>query len=81
MHWHGMHLVGEAWMDGVANITQCPVPPSTSFTYEFTAFPTGVHWYHSHALNQRTDGLYGLLLVRRLQEAPAVGLILSQLYQ
>jgi FtsP/CotA-like multicopper oxidase with cupredoxin domain len=35
MHWHGIHQNGTAFMDGVAGVSQCPIGPGESFTYEF----------------------------------------------
>ena len=63
IHWHGMHQVENSEQDGVASITQHPIQPFTSYTYRFKAFPTGTHWYHAHSGAQRTDGLYGALIV------------------
>ena len=63
IHWHGMHQRGSNWMDGVEHITQCGIPPGASFTYIFKAAQYGTHWYHSHSGAQRTDGLFGALIV------------------
>lgn len=35
LHWHGLHQNGTQDMDGASGITQCPVPPGSSFTYDF----------------------------------------------
>ena len=35
IHWHGLHLRNEPYMDGVALLTQCPISPLSSFTYTF----------------------------------------------
>ena len=64
IHWHGMHQMNTPWMDGVEHITQCGIAPASSFRYIFRAFPAGTHWYHSHSGAQRTDGLFGALVVR-----------------
>ena len=64
IHWHGMHQMNTPWMDGVEHITQCGIAPSSSFRYIFQAYPPGTHWYHSHSGAQRTDGLFGALIVR-----------------
>ena len=48
IHWHGMHQRNTPWMDGVGQITQCPILPGTNFTYIFSATPSGTFWYHSH---------------------------------
>ena len=57
------------FMDGVHHITQCPIDPQRSFRYIFKASPSGTHWYHSHTGVQRSDGLFGALVVR---ERPSV---------
>ena len=64
IHWHGMHQKGRPYMDGVAFITQAPITPGAVFQYRFDAKPAGTHWYHSHLGAQRTDGLFGALIVR-----------------
>jgi len=63
LHWHG--LVVPNAMDGPAEITQRPVPPGGTFTYEFTARQAGTYFYHSHdhADRQQGLGLYGALII------------------
>ena len=56
VHWHGQHVVDTPWMDGVAQVTHCPIPSYTNFTYQFTLDQVGTHWYHAHNGAQRTDG-------------------------
>lgn len=36
LHFHGLFMNGTTHMDGVAGGTQCPIPPGSSFTYDFT---------------------------------------------
>ena len=52
-------------MDGPAKITQESVPPSGSYTYEFTVGQSGTYFYHSHDHPDRQQalGLYGALLI------------------
>ena len=67
IHWHGQHVNGTPatpWMDGVAHITQCPILPYTEFTYRFEPDLEGTHWYHAHSGAQRTDGLFGALIIK-----------------
>ena len=66
IHWHGIHhrKMDTQKSDGVAYITQRPILPYEKFTYSFLASPTGTHWYHAHSGAQRTDGLYGALIVK-----------------
>jgi len=62
VHWHGMVLPQK--MDGVPGVTQDPIEPGQSMTYEFVAVATGTHWYHSHwDGDQVGKGLYGSLEV------------------
>jgi FtsP/CotA-like multicopper oxidase with cupredoxin domain len=63
VHWHGLILANE--MDGPANITQPPVQPGGTYTYEFTAEQAGTFFYHSHDEPDRQQalGLYGALLI------------------
>jgi FtsP/CotA-like multicopper oxidase with cupredoxin domain len=63
IHFHGQALPNA--MDGVPMITQDPIIPGASFTYEFTAKPSGSHMYHSHhnATDQVGRGLLGAFLV------------------
>src|SRR5574341_2607595 len=65
IHWHGMRLPNA--MDGVAHpaITQQPVPPGGTFTYEFTAKDAGTFFYHTHVREDRQlmAGLSGPFIV------------------
>lgn len=48
-HWHGFFQNTTAWADGPVGITQCPITPTDSFEYIFSAASqTGTYWYHSH---------------------------------
>jgi manganese oxidase len=69
-HWHGMFLPNT--MDGVPGISQEPIMPGESFTYEFVANPAGTRLYHSHfnAMSQEGSGLYGMFVVEE-RSAPA----------
>ena len=63
VHWHGMILPNG--MDGAADVTQRPIEPAETFTYEFTAKEAGTYFYHSHKEPDRQQGLgmYGALIV------------------
>ena len=75
-HWHGIYQTGTNWMDGTVGITQCPIAPGSSFTYEFqVSGQSGTYWYHAHQGVQASDGLFGPFVVhgkdeRELQELP-----------
>lgn len=45
VHWHGLILLNE--MDGPAHVTQPPIEPGESYTYEFTVGQQGTYFYHS----------------------------------
>ncbi len=46
VHWHGVIL--PSGMDGIAGLTQRPIPPGDTFAYEFTLKQHGTQMYHSH---------------------------------
>lgn len=48
MHWHGLHHHRTPYMDGVPYISQCPIPPGSSFRYDYIATEIGTHFWHSH---------------------------------
>lgn len=59
IHWHGIRQLNTMHMDGVNGITQCPIAPGDSFTYNWTAIQYGSSWYHSHYSVQYADGALG----------------------
>ena len=63
IHWHGVEVPND--MDGVPYITQPPVKPGQSFTYEFTTRNSGSHMYHSHhnSTMQVSKGLLGAFII------------------
>jgi FtsP/CotA-like multicopper oxidase with cupredoxin domain len=72
IHFHGQQLPNN--MDGVPHVTQDPIQPGDSFTYEFTARTTGSHMYHSHhnATDQVGRGLLGAFIVHPKDPAQRV---------
>ncbi len=58
IHFHGLEVPNN--MDGVPFITQPPVKPGESFTYDFVVPNSGSHMYHSHHNSSKQVGL-GLL--------------------
>ncbi|XP_015121329.1 laccase-1 [Diachasma alloeum] len=64
LHWHGQHHRTSPYMDGVPYVTQCPIPPGSTFRYHYTAATSGTHFWHSHSGFQRGDGVFGPLIVR-----------------
>jgi FtsP/CotA-like multicopper oxidase with cupredoxin domain len=63
VHWHGVQVPIE--MDGVPGVSQPPVEPGGTFTYDFIVPDAGLFWYHPHVMSaaQVGFGLYGALLV------------------
>lgn len=64
VHMHGIEF--DDWhMDGIPFVTQPPIIPGETFSYEFVARPIGSHMYHSHhnATDQVGRGLLGALIV------------------
>ncbi|HEV8489074.1 MAG TPA: multicopper oxidase domain-containing protein [Candidatus Limnocylindrales bacterium] len=72
VHFHGQRLPNN--MDGVPHVTQDPILPGDSFTYEFTARTVGSHMYHSHhnATDQVGRGLLGAFIVHAKDPAKRV---------
>ncbi|WVZ14396.1 hypothetical protein V8G54_011962 [Vigna mungo] len=50
IHWHGVREPRDPWSDGPENITQCPIPPGTSFTQKVAfTLEEGTLWWHAHS--------------------------------
>ncbi|RDK47651.1 extracellular dihydrogeodin oxidase/laccase [Aspergillus phoenicis ATCC 13157] len=63
IHFHGIRQLYNNQMDGVAALTQCPVPPNSSYTYVWRAEEYGSSWYHSHFSLQAWEGVFGGILI------------------
>jgi len=76
IHFHGIRTPND--MDGVPDITQEPVKPGATFTYQFTAQGPAVGMYHSHqdAVKQVPDGLAGAFIIG--EEPVPAGVTVSQ---
>jgi len=63
VHFHGVEVPND--QDGVPFITQPPIKPGETYTYEFTAPNPGSHMYHSHhnAATQVGLGLLGAFII------------------
>ena len=70
IHFHGLELPND--QDGVPFITQPPIKPGETFTYEFTVPNSGSHMYHSHhnAAKQVGLGLLGAFIVEPRSPRP-----------
>lgn len=67
VHWHGVILPNG--MDGVAGLTQRPIPQGQTFVYEFTLRDAGTFMYHPHfdEMTQIALGMVGMLIVHPRQ--------------
>ncbi|WP_433498817.1 multicopper oxidase family protein [Sphaerimonospora sp. CA-214678] len=65
IHWHGLALRND--MDG-AEVTQRPVDPGSTFTYDFIVPDGGTYWFHPHVGMQLDRGLYAPLIVEPRDE-------------
>jgi FtsP/CotA-like multicopper oxidase with cupredoxin domain len=63
IHFHGLEIPNN--QDGVPYITQPPIKPGESYTYEFAAPNPGSHMYHSHhnSTKQVSLGLLGAFII------------------
>ena len=69
VHWHGLYQKDTNHMDGTVGVTQCPIAPDTSFTYEFKVEgQSGTYWYHGHQGVQASDGIVGPLIIHSAKE-------------
>ncbi len=68
VHWHGLDVPND--QDGVPFVTQPPIRPGESYTYEFIVPNPGSHMYHSHhnSLEQVVGGLLGAFVVEPLDK-------------
>ncbi|KAJ4784139.1 Laccase [Rhynchospora pubera] len=63
IHWHGVRQRLSCWSDGPSYITQCPIQPGQSFTYEFTMYQQkGTFFWHAHVSWLRGT-VYGAIVV------------------
>ena len=86
LHWHGLFLPNQE--DGVPNLTQMPIAPSTTHKYTFPIIQNGTHWYHSHSGLQEQIGMYGSMVLKKrstderfrdgIDNLPTVPIILSE---
>ncbi|KAK3944040.1 Cupredoxin [Diplogelasinospora grovesii] len=63
IHWHGFLQQGTPFEDGAPGVSQCPIAPAKTFTYEFIASLYGTSWYHSHYSAQYSSGVLGPIVV------------------
>lgn len=56
-------MLGTAHADGVPGVTECPIAPGDTKTYEFQATQYGSTWYHSHWSLQYAEGAFGGMII------------------
>ncbi len=61
IHWHGFE--DRIGYDGMPGISQEPVLPGQSFTYNFTIHQEGTFFYHSHMAMQELAGMLGAVIM------------------
>ena len=66
MHWHGLEVPID--QDGVPWVSQKPVAPGETFTYEFTVHQEGTFFYHAHSAMQEMIGLIGMFISHPLED-------------
>ncbi|KAJ2529343.1 ferroxidase fet3 [Coemansia sp. RSA 1935] len=65
IHAHGLVQTNMPYMDGSSMITQCGIPPNSSFTYEIRSnSQSGTFFLHSHHMGQLADGLRTPFIIR-----------------
>ena len=72
VHWHG--IIVPNGMDGVAGLTQTPIPPGDTFKYEFTLKQNGTFMYHPHTdeMIQIALGMMGFFIIHPKEEMPHI---------
>ena len=72
VHWHGLDVPNA--MDGPAYVTQKPIEPGETFSYEYTVEQFGTYFYHTHdhVDRQQALGLYGALIIDPKNPADAI---------
>jgi FtsP/CotA-like multicopper oxidase with cupredoxin domain len=70
VHFHGLRVPNA--MDGVPHLTQPPIAPGQTFSYEFDVPDAGTYWYHPHvnSAEQLGRGLSGPLIVEEREPIP-----------
>jgi manganese oxidase len=81
MHWHGIEVPIE--QDGVPFVSQRPIAPGETFTYEFSVHQEGTFFYHAHSAMQEMMGMIGMFIAHpREAHSPRVdhdyGIVLQE---
>lgn len=71
LHFHGLFQHGSSQMDGPEMVTQCPIPPGSTFLYNFTVSgQAGTYWYHLHTAGQYGEGMRAAFIIEDDEEPP-----------
>ncbi|KAI8015874.1 Laccase-11 [Camellia lanceoleosa] len=71
IHWHGLKQFRNAWADGPAYITQCPIKNGHSYVHNFTVTgQRGTLWWHAHILWLRAT-VYGAIVIMPKEGTPS----------
>lgn len=65
VHWGGQSQREFPYMDGVPQVTQCPINPHTTFQYKFRAVNAGTHLWSATGSPQAAASVFGPLVVRQ----------------
>lgn len=63
LHFHGLTMQGQPYVDGTADVTQCASGPMQTQVYEFTVSDSGTHYWHGHVSMERADGFQGPIII------------------
>lgn len=74
IHWHGLIL--PVLEDGVAYITQPPIEPGKSQSYNFEVVQAGTYWMHTHFGLQEQKLLAAPLILEQKEKSPYRDVIL-----
>ncbi|KAF2667907.1 hypothetical protein BT63DRAFT_359825, partial [Microthyrium microscopicum] len=63
IHFHGLRQFQTCQNDGTNGVTECPIAPGESRSYQWTATEYGTSWYHSHHSVQYSQGILGPIII------------------
>ena len=63
LHFHGLTMQGQPYVDGTATVTQCASGPMQTQVYEFVVTDSGTHYWHGHVSMERADGFQGPIII------------------
>ncbi|XP_047317759.1 laccase-3 [Impatiens glandulifera] len=67
---HGIRQLGTPWADGPEFVTQCPIQPGSTYTYQFsTEGHEGTLWWHAHSKWLRATVYGGLIIYPKVSSS------------